>query len=315
MRLPKINVSYDFEKKVKDKPVKIKKSHSISMRTARVIFWGFLIILGVYFTYSIMLSNATASKNRVLRENVTTLSKQLDEASAGTTSYNPIVGQYLTDFVTTYYTVSPDTKTSRESTLKNYFAKDLGYSSSNVSDTVMSLKHAKLNGIFTVDNIKTAQFDLTVTVEGQDKELTVNVPYQQKNEKMTVVGYPYLAEQIDSVGQVGKARYTKNARPLNDTNTVKRVRKFTTQFIKKYLSSSQSEMSLVMADPQGLDNMAELDSLSDSDISVSGTENHPKVDIKFSVKVKDTGLVQEQFIHLELKKQDNTYFVTKLVQA
>lgn len=315
MRLPKINVSYDFEKKVKDKRVKIKKSHSMSMRTARVMFWGFLIVLGMYFTYSIILSNATASKNRTLRENVTTLSKQLDEASAGTTSYNPVVGQYLTDFVTAYYTVSPETKTSRESELKTYFAKDLGYSSSNLADTEMTLKRTKLNGIFTVDGIKTAQFDLTITVEGQDKEITVNVPYQQKNEKMTVIGYPYLAEQIDSVSQVGTARYTKTARPLNDANTVKRVRKFTTQFIKKYLSSSKTDMSLFMADPEGLNGMAELDSLTDSDINVSGTENHPKVDIKFSVKVKDSGLVQEQFIHLELKKQDNTYFVTKLVQA
>lgn len=313
MRLPKIK--FDYEKKVKDKPAKLKKEHSVSLRKARFIAFAIVILLLIYFSYVLILSNAIAVKNRSLRENVSTLTKQLDEASAGTTSYNPIVGQYLTDFVTEYYTVNNDNKADRDSKLKTYFAKDLMYNSTTDSNENLTLKHPKLNGIFTVDGVKTAQFDLLVTDDGQDKELTVNVPYQQKNEKMTVIGLPYIAEPIDSVGQIGKSRYSKNTKPLNDTSTVKRVRKFTTQFVNKYLSSSEKEMSLFMADPEGLNGSAELDSLDDSDIKVSGSADKPKVDIKFSVKVKNSGIVQQQFIHLELKKQENTYFVTKFVQA
>lgn len=316
MRLPKFKVSFDFEKKVKEKPIKIKKSHSVSMRTARTMFWGFLILLFMYFSYVLIQSNATVVKNRALRGNIATLSKQLDEASAGTTNYNPTVGQYLTDFLTEYYTVNSDNKVARENNLHDYFAKNLMYSKlSDSSDVTMALKKTKLNGIFTVDGVKTGQFDLVVNENGQDKEFTVNVPYVQRNEKLTVVGYPYLAEQLDSIGQVGNARYAKAKKPLSDAGTVKRVRKFTEQFVTKYLSSSEKEMSLVMADPKGLSGMAELDTLNDTDINVSGSEERPVVDVKYSVRPKDSDIVQEQTLHLELKKQDNTYFVSKLVQA
>ncbi|GAK31925.1 putative membrane protein [Weissella oryzae SG25] len=315
MHIPKFKVNFDYEKKVKDKPMKIKKSHAVSLRKARFIVGSFLVLILVYCTFTVIQSRAIAVKNRSLRENVTALTKQLDEASAGSTSYNPVVGQYLNDFLTTYYTVDKSQLSDRTKTLQSYFAKNLLFDGSKQNDVDMSLKRTKLNGIFTVDGIKTGQFDLTVTENGQDKELTVNVPYQQKNEKLTVIGYPYIAEQIDSVGQIGKARFAKNAKAITDSGTVKHVQQFTDQFVRKYLSSSKKEMSLLMADPQGLESMATLDSLNDSDINVSGTEAHPKVDVKFSVKAKDSDIVQNQFIHLELKKQDNTYFVTKLVQA
>ncbi|GAK30787.1 putative membrane protein [Weissella oryzae SG25] len=315
MHIPKINVSFDYEKRVKDKPMKIKKSHAVSLRKARFIAGAILILIIVYCTFSVIQARAIAVKNRSLRENVTTLTKRLDEASAGSTSYNPVVGQYLSDFLTAYYTVDKSQTSDRDSKLRGFFAKNLNFSSSNRNNVDMVLKRTKLNGIFTVDGIKTGQFDLTVNENGQDKELTVNVPYQQNNEKLTVVGYPYIAEQINSVGQVGAARFAKNGKSLTNPDTVKHIQQFTEQFVNKYLSSSQKEMSLLMSDPQGLDGSAILDSLNDSDVNVSGTETHPKVDVKFTVKAKDSDIVQEQFIHLELKKQDNTYFVTKLVQA
>ncbi|GAK31914.1 putative membrane protein [Weissella oryzae SG25] len=315
MHIPKFKVSFDYEKKVKDKPMKIKKSHAVSLRKARFIVGTFLVLILVYCTFTVIQSRAIAVKNRSLRENVTALTKKLDEASAGSTSYNPVVGQYLTDFLTIYYTVDKSQTSDRDRELRGYFAKNLLFDGSKQNDVDMTLKRTKLNGIFTVDGIKTGQFDLTVNENGQDKELTVNVPYQQSNEKLTVIGYPYIAEQINSIGQVGTARFAKNGKALTDENTVKHIQEFTDQFIHKYLSSSKKEMSLVMADPQGLEGLATLDSLNDSDINVTGTEAHPKVDVKFTVKAKDSDIVQNQFIHLELKKQDNTYFVTKLVQA
>ncbi|WP_273711747.1 conjugal transfer protein, partial [Leuconostoc mesenteroides] len=169
--------------------------------------------------------------------------------------------------------------------------------------------------IFTVDSIKTAQYNLKIDNDGKQNAMTVNVPYTQDNDKLTVIGLPYVANEIDSVGQVGKARFDKTGRTLNDEAVTNKVQKFTKQFVQKYVSSSTKEMSLLMSDPVGLDNAVELVSLEDSDMQVTGTKDKPVVTAKIIVKLQGTNITQVQTIYLELKQQASTYFVTKFLQA
>ncbi|MCT4420355.1 conjugal transfer protein, partial [Leuconostoc falkenbergense] len=186
-------------------------------------------------------------------------------------------------------------------------------SSTNTED--MKLLQAKLNGIFTVDSIKTAQYNLTIETNGKQVTMVVNVPYTQDNDKLTVIGLPYVANEIDSVGQVGKARFDKTGRTLNDEAVTNKVQKFTKQFVQKYVSSSTKEMSLLMSDPVGLNNAVELASFEDSDIKVTGSTEKPIVTAKITVKLQGTNITQVQTIYLELKQQASTYFVTKFLQA
>lgn len=312
--LPKLKVNFEYEKKQKDKAVKIPKAHTMNLGKVRKIVLLFLIGLFIYFSYVLVLANAIAQKNKTLRATVTTLSKKLDKASAGTTSYNPVVGQYLANFLTLYYASSDSNADSRSQQLSKYLASNITLPN-NVGNSKMKLDSAKLNGISTVDSVKTAQYSLVVEADGKQSNMTVNVPYAQENEKLTVIGLPYVANTIDSVGHIGTARFDKTGKTINDSEVTAKVVKFTKQFAQKYVSSSTKDMSMLMSDPVGLNGAVDLVTLDDSSIKVTGTSEKPVVTATMTVQVHGTNIMQVQTIRLDLKKQSSTYFVTKFVQA
>ena len=312
--LPKLKVNFEYEKKQKEKAVKIPKAHTINLGKVRKIVLLFLIGLFIYFSYVLVLANAIAQKNKTLRATVTTLSKKLDKASAGTTRYNPVVGQYLANFLTLYYSSSDSNADSRSQQLSKYLASNITLPN-NVGNSKMKLDSAKLNGIFTVDSVKTAQYSLVVEADGKQSDMTVNVPYAQANEKLTVIGLPYIANTIDSVGHIGTARFDKTGKTISDSEVTAKVVKFTKQFAQKYVSSSTKDMSMLMSDPVGLNGAVDLVTLDDSSIKVTGTSEKPVVTATMTVQVHGTNIMQVQTIRLDLKKQSSTYFVTKFVQA
>ncbi|MGQ2286488.1 conjugal transfer protein [Leuconostoc suionicum] len=312
--LPKLKVNFEYEKKQKEKTTKIPKAHTMNLGKVRKIVLLFLIGLFIYFSYVLVLANEIAQKNKTLRATVTTLSKKLDKASAGTTSYNPVVGQYLANFLTLYYSSSDSNADSRSQKLSKYLASNITLPN-NVGNSKMKLDSAKLNGIFTVDSVKTAQYSLVVEADGKQSDMTVNVPYAQENEKLTVIGLPYVANTIDSVGHIGTARFDKTGKTINDSEVTAKVVKFTKQFAQKYVSSSTKDMSMLMSDPVGLNGAVDLVTLDDSSIKVTGTSEKPVVTATMTVQVHGTNIMQVQTIRLDLKKQSSTYFVTKFVQA
>ena len=312
--LPKLKVNFEYEKKQKEKAVKVPKVHTMNLGKVRKIVLLFLIGLFIYFSYVLVLANAIAQKNKMLRATVTTLSKKLDKASAGTTSYNPVVGQYLANFLTLYYASSDSNADSRSQQLSKYLASNITLPN-NVGNSKMKLDSAKLNGIFTVDSVKTAQYSLVVEADGKQSDMTVNVPYAQENEKLTVIGLPYVANTIDSVGHIGTARFDKTGKTINDSEVTAKVVKFTKQFAQKYVSSSTKDMSMLMSNPVGLNGAVDLVTLDDSSIKVTGTSEKPVVTATMTVQVHGTNIMQVQTIRLDLKKQSSTYFVTKFVQA
>ena len=312
--LPKFKVNFEYEKKQKEKTTKIPKAHTMNLGKVRKIVLLFLIGLFIYFSYVLVLANAIAQKNKTLRATVTTLSKKLDKASAGTTSYNPVVGQYLANFLTLYYSSSDNNPDSRSQKLSKYLASNITLPN-NVGNSKMKLDSAKLNGIFTVDSVKTAQYSLVVEADGKQSDMTVNVPYAQENEKLTVIGLPYVANTIDSVGHIGTVRFDKTGKTINDSEVTAKVVKFTKQFAQKYVSSSTKDMSMLMSDPVGLNGAVDLVTLDDSSIKVTGTSEKPVVTATMTVQVHGTNIMQVQTIRLDLKKQSSTYFVTKFVQA
>ncbi|MCT3045564.1 conjugal transfer protein [Leuconostoc mesenteroides] len=313
-KIPKLKINFEYEKKKKEKPIKIPKAHTLNLGRVRSIVLLILIGLFIYFSYVLLLANATAHKNKTLQQTVATLNHRINQENAGTTSYNPLVDQYMTQFLKIYYSPASDDSNGRTKQLSQYLASNLTLPSTD-KNTDLKLVSSTLNGIFTIDTVKTAQYSLTVEANNKQNHVTVDIPYQQANEKLTVIGLPYVANSINSISHVGQARLTNTGKTLNGEQTTTKVAKFTKQFAQKYVSSSTKDMAFLMADPVGLDGAVDFVSLDDSSIKVSGTSKNPIVTATMTVKVHDSDITQVQTIRLYLKQQASTYFVTKFIQA
>lgn len=102
-RIPKLKINFEYEKKKKEKPVKIPKAHTLNLGRVRSIALLILIGLFVYFSYVLILANATVHINKNLQQKVETLNQRINQENAGTISYNSLVDQYLTQFLKVYY--------------------------------------------------------------------------------------------------------------------------------------------------------------------------------------------------------------------
>ena len=314
IRIPKLTINFEYEKKKKEKPIKISKAHTLNLGRVRSIVLLILIGLFIYFSYVLVLANATAHKNKTLQQAVSTLNQRINQENAGTISYNPLVDQYMTQFLKVYYSPSNGDSDARTRQLTQYLASNLTLPSTDKNND-WKLVSSELTGIFTIDTVKTAQYNLTVEVNKKQSQLTVNIPYQQDNEKLTVTGLPYVANPINSISHVGQARLANTGKTLNSEQTTTKVTKFTKQFAQKYVSSPTKDMAFLMTDPVGLDGAVDFVSVDDSTIKVAGTSKRPIVTATMTVKVHDSDITQVQTIRLYLKQQASTYFVTKFIQA
>lgn len=314
VNIPKLKINFEYEKKKKEKTIKIPKAHTLNLGRVRSIVLLILIGLFIYFSYVLILANATAHKNKTLQQTVVTLNHHINQENAGTTSYNPLVDQYMTQFLKVYYSPPSGDSDARTRQLTQYLASNLTLPSTD-KNTDLKLGSSTLNSIFTVDTVKTAQYNLTVEVNKKQSQLTVNIPYQQDNEKLTVTGLPYVANPINSISHVGQSRLANTGKTLNSEKTTTKVTKFTKQFAQKYVSSPTKDMAFLMTDPVGLDGAVDFVSVDASTIKVAGTSKRPIVTATMTVKVHDSDMTQVQTIRLYLKQQASTYFVTKFIQA
>lgn len=242
VNIPKLKINFEYEKKKKEKSIKIPKAHTLNLGRVRSIVLLILIGLFIYFSYVLVLANATAHKNKTLQQTVATLNQRINQENAGTTSYNPLVDQYMTQFLKVYYSPASDESDGRTKQLTQYLASNLTLPSTD-KNTDLKLVSSTLNGIFTIDTVKTAQYSLTVEANNKQSQLTVDIPYQQDNEKLTVTGLPYVANAINSIGHVGQARLANTGKTLNSEQTTTKIAKFTKQFAQKYVSSSTKDMA------------------------------------------------------------------------
>ncbi|CAK1230560.1 conjugal transfer protein [Fructobacillus cardui] len=281
-------------------------------RLRKIIFLAVFLLLG-FLVFVTVKANAVLQKNHDLKMSQATLSKKLDKASAGSLSYNPLVGQYFEKFLNAYYNYNQDQQENWRKGLKPYFSTDLSMTQLGTWSGQQSLKDHQILGIFSVDGIRTAQYSVTLENNGKQSTLIVNIPYEQDNAQFTVVGLPYVSTDLDTVGHVGENRLSKTDKALTDDNTVDDVTSFTKTFLQKYVSSSKDDMALLMDNPQGL--AGKVDMVGVDNIKVSGTQNNPVVTAVMTVQVHDTDIKQNQQIRLQLKKQNKTYFVTKMMEA
>ncbi|MGR8809708.1 hypothetical protein [Leuconostoc citreum] len=71
-------------KKRKKKTIKIPKAHTLNLGRVRSIVLLILIGLFIYFSYVLLLANATAHKNKTLQQTVATLNQRINQENAGT---------------------------------------------------------------------------------------------------------------------------------------------------------------------------------------------------------------------------------------
>ncbi|UUE16983.1 hypothetical protein LQZ13_05650 [Leuconostoc mesenteroides] len=75
--------------------------------------------------------------------------------------------------MTLYYASSDSKADSRTQQLSKYLASNITLPN-NVGNSKMKLDSAKLNGIFTMYSVKTAQYSLVVEADGKQSDMTVN---------------------------------------------------------------------------------------------------------------------------------------------
>lgn len=151
-RIPKLKINFEYEKKKKEKPIKIPKAHTLNLGWVRQIVLLILIGLFIYFSYILVLANATAHKNNVLQNTVTNLSVKMNQENAGTTSYNPLVCEYLTNFLNLYYSSFTSDSDKRTQQLSQYLANNLTLPESDKNSN-LKLNASTLTGIFIIDGV------------------------------------------------------------------------------------------------------------------------------------------------------------------
>lgn len=282
-------------------------------------------------------------QNKELRKELKAFAAKLDKAQTGSLAYNPALGGYMGAFINQYMSHSGNSQefTNWQNSLKPYFAKDMDVSKLSDSDNwkQQDLTSADLVSIYVQDDVKIAQMRVKYRIKTKEelvkpeknkdhksgtkkekkpkiketwvgKTTYVNVPYQAKNNYFTVIAYPFVSPERSSKGHVSEAlvRNGKASTTLSNT-AINQVTKFTTKFFDKYVSSSNNEMSFIMADPVGLSGEYRVKSIEET--HVSGNANKPRISGTILLEQVDTGVVHSEQFDLTLRKQDNTYFVLK----
>ncbi|CAK1231053.1 conjugal transfer protein [Fructobacillus cardui] len=309
----KIKGPVQYERKVKDKGLKIPKKKALTVEKLRKVVLAIVFLFIGLMVLMTWQSSQVIKKNHQLKNSQMTLEKKLDKASTGSLSYNPLVGQYFDKFLNTYYNYNQDKQEEWRKSMKAFFPSGFALTQLGTWSGQQSLKDHKILGIFNVDGVRTVQYAISLENNGKQSNLTVNIPYVQDNSKFTVVGMPYVASDMNTLGHVGESRLDKVDKPLNDTDVVDDVKSFTKTFLNKYVSSSKEDMALLMNDPQGLEGKVDLQGI--DNIKVSGTKTKPVVTATITVQVHETDIKQNQQVRLELKQQQKTYFVDKFVEA
>ncbi|MCK8617041.1 conjugal transfer protein [Fructobacillus sp. M158] len=309
----KLKGPVEYERQSKDKGLKIPKKKTLTVEKLRKVVFAIVFLFIALMIFMTWQASQVVKKNQQLKTSQASLEKKLDKASAGSLSYNPLVGQYFEKFLNTYYNYNQDKSDEWRKSMKAFFPSGFSVTQLGTWSGQQSLKDHKILGIFNVDGVRTVQYAISLENNGKQSNLTVNIPYVQDNSKFTVVGLPYVASDMNTLGHVGESRLDKTNKSLDDMDVVDDVKSFTKTFLNKYVSSSKEDMALLMNDPRGLAGKVDLQGI--DNIKVSGTKTKPVVTATVTVQVHDTDIKQNQQVRLELKKQQKTYFVDKFVEA
>ncbi|WP_185696081.1 conjugal transfer protein [Weissella viridescens] len=288
-------------------------------------------------------------QNKAVCQQLKGFEEKLDKAQTGSLAYNPALGGYIQAFIKSYLTQSGNSEdfSKWQNSLKGYFANDFDVSKLSNMDNwkTQQLISADVVALYVQDDTKIAQIKVTYKVKTKEtvekpkhdkndkknqknqkdqkkpekpkvhetwvtKTEFYNVPYQAQDNKFTVVAMPFVSPERSSTGHISKSLIRNAKQQTNmDNSQVDSVMKFTTKFLNKYVSSSGKEMSFIMADPVGLNGAYRVKSIEDT--HVSGSVSKPRISGTIMLEQLNTGVVHSEQFDLALKKQDNTYFVSK----
>lgn len=326
---------FGFKKIEKLKAKRLPKTRKISVKRTRWIMGtliGLLVISGPLAFLKV--SNVT-EQNRHLRSQQKSYEDKLDKAQTGLLAYNPSLGRYLNEFLSVFETRTGETGDYQKwlDSLKPYFATDLDVSKLSVMDNwkAQSLESSELVALYVENDAKIAQMKVSVKTTTGTKEvesgkgkhkkkskvdvhetqtLFLNIPYAEKNNRYTVVAFPFMTTEQSTVGHIADS-LVRNTNEQSDLESadVDSVNTFTTKFLEKYVSSPTKEMEFVMNNPVGLNGAYKVKAVTDT--QTSGKPSEPRVSGVVQLEDTTTGAIHAEQFDLSLKKQDGTYFVVK----
>ncbi|MCP0887344.1 conjugal transfer protein [Ligilactobacillus sp. WILCCON 0076] len=247
--------------------------------------------------------------NHKLQEEIRTYQTKLDRASTNINGYSFLLNNYMQDFLNLYlnYPNNANDMDNRNKALSVYYATNLTATDQAGNDS-QSFNNASIQSIYTRHGAKIAQYYVNYSINGNQTSGYLNIPFKVKNNKFTVVSYPYFSNKINPIGHIGKlqSKYSKD----NQTTSISlynQVTDFTKSFLKKYASAKTSDMKFIMANPQGLAGNYQVANI--QNLHVYGTKNNPVVQCLLTLKRSDSDIEHSENVTLKLSKQQTTYFV------
>ena len=298
----------------KEKQGKQPKVKELSKRTANIMTYGFLlffVFIGfIGLVRAISLSSQVNSLKNKVADFETTLTDSANQTSTLDVSR---VQYYMANFIYTYINYDKESAEEREQTLQDYYAFD----SSGYTEELNETRTLKSQRVISVEEYKS--YDLAIVkvgyeVSGNSYVMNLVVPFKIKNGLLTIVSPPYSL--ADDLYQGDSKSFEKNDSSdlvKLSSSEIDSIKDFLEVFFDKYASSDETDLKLVMKEPDLMGGSYQVDMIDDSTaLFYEGDDGQKVVQVSVTFTDKNTTDKHTENFTLYLSQSNNGWVVEKL---
>lgn len=326
-----------FLKKSKVKNPNIKKMEA---KTFNWIFVGVICFMVFSGVFALFRTFGIGGRLDVVQADLSKVSKLSSDVTGGDAqeSYPFELNEFMQKFIELYVPVSNDNTAmdERAEKLKDYLSSNVSLDK-EISMTTRKLISSELNNIEKHDKFTTAQYKVVYSLEipheknkevttdkkvndvekepfieyeTQEKTTFLNVDYVEKDNKFSIVSYPYfsVSKKLTMVNE-GLSKNEQAATALNG-DQLKEVESFLDIFLAKYASGSTEELQYLMKSVESLGDNYELKDV--ESIEVFSHKDYITVYTKANFIEKSSKLPHKEVFSLKLVKENNQYKIDEL---
>jgi hypothetical protein len=315
----------------KHTPIQTKKE--IKPRTARMFFWGTIVVVVGLIPLTYLKSQQALTNAKRMQADAQNLVKKTEKEVLGqSVSGSPLYQQWIDPFVDVYMNISKDDKANAERKEKlgemmavnfeesenrkisqNLESKEL-YDLRNDKNFLVAVYRVKYKIVTPVEKEREVVKDKKkikekyTVEETKEQSVLLNVPFKEFNGKFKVMALPYYTNEYDlTKGKVEQLPKEKNLDSVTNEESDE-VDKFVSDFLKKYCNGNTKDMQYLMEKPESLSGYDLIDFKSE----IKGKDKKYLVYMTVQFKDKETNFEHKEQISLLISRKDKTYFVDKM---
>lgn len=268
--------------------------------------------------------------------------KELVDSKQSDFDYSPQLELYMDRFIIHYINVPNDSEklAERNNVLQSFFAKgyeeidlegnenvsrELNYSNfydvqridkKDVVRYIVSYKTTKYEEKEVEKEIKKGKKKETVTeieieeTDSSEKRVMLNVPILEEDSNYSVVSYPYFTDIPENEKPETEFKSISSIEEMESDDYSKDLDDFILNFVEKYSSSSEEDISYIMDNPKTLNGKLEFDSILEQKVFTN--EDSFEVYLGVIFKDSETGFKEYQNLRVVIENRDNKYYVSEL---